>query len=125
MRVQHLKSEHSLVKQLVKGWNKTPPTQETHNIEKIQSSLNTFPVGLKLKVQLAQNPIIRRVGGREGGWGVNWTPPEEKKTICRRRGSGFSANQGKKKKQYADEGGQGLGPTGVKKNNMPTKGVRV
>ena len=34
-RVQHLKSEHSLVKQLVKCWNKTPPTQETHNIEKI------------------------------------------------------------------------------------------
>ena len=54
-RVQHLKSEHLLVKQLVKRWNKTPPTQETHNIEKIQSSLNTFPVGFKLKVQLTQN----------------------------------------------------------------------
>ena len=43
-RVQHLKSEHSLVKQLVKRWKKNPPTQKTHNIEKIQSSLNTFPI---------------------------------------------------------------------------------
>ena len=68
VQVQHLKSEHSLVKQLVKGWNKTPPTQETHNIEKIQSPLNTFPVGLKLKVQLAENPKFNSQTG-EGGVG--------------------------------------------------------
>ena len=67
-RVQHLKSEHSLVEQLVKGWNKTPPTQETHNIEKIQSPLNTFPVGLKLKVQLAEKPKSNSQTG-EGGVG--------------------------------------------------------
>ena len=63
-----LKSEHSLVKQLVKRWNKNPPTQETHNIEKIQSSLNTFPVGLKLKVQLAQNAKSNSQTSSHDGW---------------------------------------------------------
>ena len=66
-----------------------------------------------------------------------------KKTICRRRGSGFRAPPpgGKKpfadeggqglgpppggKKPFADEGGQGLGPPRVEKNHLPTKGVRV
>ena len=60
------------------------------------------------------------------------------KTICRPRASGFRAHGGKR--PFADEGRQGLGPTGEKpfadegrqglgprggKDHLPTKGVRV
>ena len=67
------------------------------------------------------------------GRGRSWGPPHLgcfggapgwKKTICRRRGSGFRAPPGGKK-PFADEGGQGLGPPRVEKNHLPTKGVRV
>ena len=67
------------------------------------------------------------------GRGRSWGPPHLgcfggapgwKKTICRRRGSGFRAPPGGKK-PFADEGGQGLGPPRVEKNHLPTKVVRV
>ena len=55
-----------------------------------------------------------RVEGHQGG---------KKKQYADEGGQGLGPPGGKK--QYADEGGQGLGPTRGKKNNMPTKGVRV
>ena len=44
----------------------------------------------------------------EGGQGLG-APPRRKKTVCRRRGSGFRGPPGGKK-PFADEGCQGLGP---------------
>ena len=52
-------------------------------------------------------------------------PPGWKKTICRRRGSGFRAPPGWKKTICRRRGSGFRTPPGGKKNHLPTKGVRV
>ena len=69
-------------------------------------------------ISILKNRILNWGRGRSWGpphLGCFGGAPRWKKTICRRRGSGFRAPPGGKK-PFADEGGQGLGPT---------KGVRV
>ena len=67
---------------------------------------------------------IGRVGGREGGGGVQLAQ-NRKSNHTPEGGVGWGGVGVVGGKKYADEGRQGLGPTRGEKNNMPTKGVRV
>ena len=102
---------------------------------------------------MAENPKSNSQTGEGGvgGWPLIWGGFGGKLSLSRGTsrsswpevGGGGGGGGEKKKKQYADEGGQGLGlmggkkticrrrasgfraHQGGKKNNMPTKGVRV